>query len=315
MNRGQVPGRDRAGDTGHGVPGTHHLGEALQSGTRRQAGCVVGMVAPGSSRVRAKAGDLSLWSVRWGGRGLRLDQFGAGSAREMGWAGAGHCGHPSTSPNPSFHPSVPNIHQCSPVPAVTEDPGHPTIYLARSPRCPPTSQYSLIPGSMVLKEEGSGPPSPVPRGMERAQRQFCSETPGLRLASSLGGSGDEDWAARRAALGDGSAGWWGHQEMGPWRGGLLEDGFVLERWIMSMGCPAIRDAQPTPSPHPPTPGPFHVKMPRAGSWTDAGERGWIRAKGGGTCAGAGLAARAGVSTKPGFAPGHSGWGKEESWEG
>jgi len=118
--------------------------------------------------------------------------------------------------------------------------------------------------------------------MDRAQRQFCLETPGLRLASSLG----EFWRQRLGCEVSNTGRWQccmvgDSQRWGLWLRGLLEDVFVLEQWIMSMGRPAITDAQPTPSHHPPMPGPCLVKLFHAGSWSDVRECGWIRAECGG----------------------------------
>lgn len=78
---------------GDRVIGTQHLEAALQSGT---AVICVGMVAPGSGRLVARAGDILLCCLHWGGHGWGLDQTGACSAWEMGWAVAGRCDHPST---------------------------------------------------------------------------------------------------------------------------------------------------------------------------------------------------------------------------
>lgn len=204
---------------GDRVTGTHRLGAALQSGTQ-----VVweGTVAPGSGRVRvrARAGDTPLSSLFWGGRGWGLDQSEACSAREMGWAGAGHCHHPSTSLKPSPHLPLPSICRCSPLPPVTEGASHLAVPIARAPSCPPTSQCSLILGSLVPQEEGSVPAPHLPKGLERGQRQFCLKTPGLKLASSLGESQRE----RRLWEASGTGRW-----EGSGFGRLLEDGFVLEQ--------------------------------------------------------------------------------------
>lgn len=64
------------------------------------------------------------------------------------------------------------------------------------------------------------------------------------------------------------------------------------------------------------PWPFHVQLPRAGSWTDAGEGGWISARGGGDSV-LGLGLLPGLVSLPSLALpwGLSGRGKEESWEG
>lgn len=78
---------------GDKVIGTPHLEAALQSGTPVIG---VGMVAPGSGRLVARAGDILLCSLHWGGCGWGPDQAGACNVWEMGWAGAGHRDHPST---------------------------------------------------------------------------------------------------------------------------------------------------------------------------------------------------------------------------
>lgn len=74
----------------------------------------------------------------------------------------------------------------------------------------------------------------------------------------------------------------GHWEMGASGfGGCWEDGFVLEQWVVTVGCPAVSGSLPAPPHHPQVPGPFHVQLPHGGSRTDAMEGGWSSAKGGG----------------------------------
>ena len=108
----------------------------------------------------------------------------------------------------------------------------------------------------------------------------------------------------------------GHWEMGrSGFGGLLEDSFLLEQWVVTVGCPALRGALSAPHHHPQMPGPFPVQLPHAGSWTDAGEGGWIRAGGRGDSV-PGLGLLPGLVSLPSLALpwGLSGrQGKEESW--
>ena len=52
---------------------------------------------------------------------------------------------------------------------------------------------------------------------------------------------------------------------------------MLEQWVVTV---RLSEAHcPPPPHHPQMPGSFPVHLPHAGSWTDAEERGWIRAGG------------------------------------
>lgn len=108
----------------------------------------------------------------------------------VGWSWAS--GPPQHAFKPNPHLPVPSTHQCSPLPPVTEGRSHPAVSPpASTPQL--SSHLPVFPNAGILDAPGRGViPSPLfTQGMERGQGQFCLETPGLRLASSLGESWGE----------------------------------------------------------------------------------------------------------------------------
>ncbi|KAM9287338.1 protein ELYS-like [Morus bassanus] len=120
-------------------------------------------------------GDKGPWEAVAG------DRTSLGPAVQGKWGGLelGTTTNPSTSPKWSPPLLVRNIHQCSPLPPVTEDPSHLAVPIARALSCPPTSQCSLIPGSLVPQEEGCLGPSMYSCPMQEAGLMPGKLHPGL----------------------------------------------------------------------------------------------------------------------------------------